>query len=392
MGILSNQAGPLVIFMAGLSSENKLRDVYNMRVVGNLAKRIKTVYPAFDDLGFLKTIDAKLEELSFGERSALIRQALKTYLPKDFKRSARILINSLEPELSCDPGETIWDGFIIVPESEFIAENGMDHFELSMKALYEMTKRFSSEGAIRPFIEKYPEETFRLLKKWTADRNVHVRRLVSEGSRPRLPLSAPLRDLKKDPRPVLGLLEILKDDPELYVRRSVANNLNDISKDNPDLVVKTLAEWKKNATKERQWICSHALRTLFKRGHKGALALMGYQKPEVADVSLTLDNNMVPAGGSLEFCVKFHSAKRQKLMVDYRIHYMKSNGKNLGKVFKFSSKTVSAGETIVMRGRQSFKSISTRKHYAGKHFIEVIINGVNFGKKEFAYEHDSAPP
>lgn len=375
--------------MAGLSAENKLRDVYNMRIVGNLAKRIKAVHPAFDDLGFLKTIDAKLDTLNFGERSALIRQALKTYLPKDFKRSARILIDSLEPELTSEPGETIWDGFIIVPESEFIAENGMGHFELSMKALYEMTKRFSSEGAIRPFIERYPEETFRLLKKWTTDKNVHVRRLVSEGARPRLPLCAPLRAYKKDPLPVLELLEILKDDPEPYVRRSVANNLNDISKDNPDVVVKTLAEWKKNPTKERQWICSHALRTLFKRGHKGALAMMGYQKPEVSDVSLKLDNNKVPEGGSLEFTVKFHSAKSQKLMIDYRIHYMKSNGKHMGKVFKFSSKTVAAGETIIMRGRQSFKSITTRKHYAGKHFIETIINGVNFGKREFAYEHDS---
>lgn len=371
--------------MAGLSAENKLRDVYNMRIVVNLAKRIKTAYSAFDEPGFCKTIETELDALNFGERSALIRQALKTYLPKDFKRSARILINSLEPELSSEPGETIWDGFIIVPESEFIAENGMDHFELSMKALYEMTKRFSSEGAIRPFIERYPVETFRLLKKWTADKNVHVRRLVSEGSRPRLPLSAPLRAFKKDPQPALDLLELLKDDPELYVRRSVANNLNDISKDNPDLVVKTLAEWKKNPTKERQWICSHALRTLFKRGHKGALALMGYQKPEVSDFLFTLDDKHIPEGGNLEFCVQFRSAKRQKLMIDYRIHYMKSNGKHQGKVFKLSSKNTANEETIVIRGRQSFKSISTRKHYAGKHFIEVIINGVSFQKKEFAY-------
>ncbi|VAX18322.1 DNA alkylation repair enzyme [hydrothermal vent metagenome] len=371
--------------MAGLSAENKLRYIYNMRVVSHLAKRIKIKYPAFDESGFCHTIEAKLETLGFGERERLIRDALKKYLPKDFKRSAHILIDSLEPALGLEPGKTDWDSFIVIPLTEFIADAGIDHFSLSMKTLYEMTKRSSSEWAIRSFIKKYPEKSFALFEKWTADKNPHVRRLVSECTRPRLPLTARLRRFQKNPKPVLALLESLKDDEELYVRRSVANNLNDISRDNPEIVIETLKRWLRGASIERRWIVRHALRTLFKQGDKKALALLGYLSPKISRVKLKLKSKRVPGEGNLSFHFLFLSDKSQKLMIDYRIHFMKSNGKLAPKTFKLTIKNPECGDKISISKTHSFKSLSTRKHYAGKHEVELIVNGAPVAQTNFTY-------
>lgn len=354
-----------------------------MRAVALLATRIKKVHKEFDAPGFTESIGARLEELSFGDRSKLIRKNLKKQLPTDFVQAASILIDSLEPESTLENGKTDADSFIVVPEADFIAENGMDHYELSMKALYEMTKRTSAEWAIRAFIRKYPERTLSALKKWTQDKNANVRRLVSEGIRPRLPLCSSLKRFQKNPKPVIELLELLKDDPELFVRRSVANNLNDISKDNPDIVVETLKKWKKNATNERQWIIRHSLRTLFKQGNKAALELMGYFKPELADVTLLLERANIKIGDNLRLTATMTSLKDQSLMIDYAIHYMKSNGEHSPKVFKLSVKKVKNGEYLEVASKVSFKQMTTRKHYKGTHFAQLIINGYKIHKKEF---------
>ena len=162
-----------------------------MRIVSNLAKRIKGVYSEFDEPGFCRGIEAELDSLGFGERWRLIRDALTGHLPGDFTLSAQILMDPLEPEFAAHPEETPWDGFIVVPETEFVAEAGINHFDLAMDVLKQMTKRFSSEGSIRTFIDRYQEESLALFREWAADPNVHVRRLVSEGTRPRLPLAAP---------------------------------------------------------------------------------------------------------------------------------------------------------------------------------------------------------
>lgn len=202
------------------------------------------------------------------------------------------------------------------------------------------------------------------------DPNVHVRRLVSEGTRSRLPLAAPLRSFKKDPTPVLQLLELLKDDSELYVQRSVANNLNDISKDNAKMVVSTLTKWSQNSSEEMQWLIRHALRTLLKQGNVGALGLLGYELPGVSAPALNLGNERVPKEGDLNFQFNFVSEKAQKLMIDYRIHFMKSNGKQ-------------AREIVEIPRKQSFKTISTRKHYPGSHKIVIVVNGQAMAEADF---------
>ena len=167
------------------------------------------------------------------------------------------------------------------------------------------------------------------------------------------------------------------------MRRSVANNLNDISKDNSDIVVKTLKEWKKGATKERQWLIRHSLRTLFKQGNRDALELMGFFKPEVSDLKLILDSANIKMGGHLKFSVDMTSMKEQDLMIDYTIHYMKSNGKLSPKVFKLSLKSAGKREKLNMTHKHSFKQMTTRKHYKGLHQIELVINGYTFQKVEF---------
>ena len=350
-----------------------------MRVIKHLSERIKKVYPEFEQEKFNKSIEKELEKLNFGERSKLIRKKLKEFLPDNFNTSAQILIDSLSPELILENGKTDWNSFINVALSEYIGDYGLNDYEISMKALYEITKRCSSESGIRPFIRKYPE-IFITLKLWTQDKNVHVRRLVSEGTRPRLPLSSPLTEFKKDPKKVIELLELLKDDPELYVRRSVANNLNDISKDNPTIVINLLKQWNKNATKERQWIIRHSLRTLFKQGNKNALELMGYTNPKIENTSISIDDAKIGESKYIE--IKFSSLKNQKLMIDYVIHYMKANGKHSEKVFKMANKSVKK-EVIILKKKHSFRQMSTRKHYPGKHYIELIINGNRYNKQEF---------
>ncbi len=227
------------------------------------------------------------------------------------------------------------------------------------------------------------KKSLRLLNRWTKDKNVHVRRLVSEGTRPRLPLASPIKMFIKDPRPIIPLLDKLKDDSDLYVRRSVANNLNDISKDNPEIVVETLRKWRNNASKERLWVIRHSLRTLYKRGNKDALKLMGFFKPEVSDIVLSLSENSIKIGKYLELTATISSLKDQNLMIDYVIHYMKANGKNSPKVFKISVKKAKKGQNLIMNKKIPFRQMTTRKHYKGKHFIELIINGYKFQKEEF---------
>ena len=363
-----------------------LRNVYNEKEVKNFAAHIHSVYSDFDIDAFLAEIMKDLDDKSFGDRIALICEKLKKFLPKDFEKSANILISALEPELEKKNIDGM-QGFMIIPQTMFIRKYGLEHFDISMKALYEMTKRFSSEGSIRYFILKYPQKTYSFFEKWAKDDSVHVRRLVSECTRPRLPLCIRLAEFQKDPAPVIHLLEKLKTDPELYVRRSVANNLNDISKDNPDMMLKVLREWKKIKNSGTQWIIRHALRTLLKQGNTGALELLGYPRAQ-----LQVNNLQFPKKVSIgkriqfQFDIFSQSSKSQKLMIDYDIHYMKANGKLRSKTFKCAKKTLKAGEGITLSQKHSFKQMSTRKHYAGKHAIEIKVNGQLFGQYFFLLE------
>jgi len=363
----------------------QLRDVFNPAVVNQLAQNIANTWPKFDPVGFSTTINTQLGSLNFGDRNKLIRDTLWQYLPKDYPRAVQILVASLGPEIP-DCEITGFNGFVVMSQNDFVAKYGLDYFDVSMQALYELTKRFTAEGAIRAFIQKYPDPTLQLLTQWAKDKNCHVRRLVSEGTRPRLPLAPRLPQFIKDPRPVLKLLDQLKADPELMVRRSVANNLNDIAKDNPDLVVETLKTWRQTKNKGTQWVIGHASRTLVKQGHQEALMLLGYPpKIAISLPQLQLNKPTIRMGEDLifEFEIQSKSDEPQNLMIDYVIHHMKANGKLAPKVFKLAKKKLKAHETLQLSKKHSFRAINTRTYYAGQHLLEIQINGKVCGQIGF---------
>lgn len=363
-----------------------LREVLNNNNIEQLSNRILKTWNKFNKKAFITEIERELNNLSFGDRSKLICEKLKQYLPDSYEKALNILINSLQKELVGNEMPKNED-FIIMPQCLFVSKYGLEHFDISINALYEMTKRFTAEGDIRYFILKYPEKTEYILLKWAEDKNFHVRRLASEGSRPRLPLGIRLPNYQKNPSPVIKILEKLKKDPELYVRRSVANNLNDISKDNPKIVTDLLKIWSKDKSEEMRWLIKHSLRTLLKEGNKEALALLGYFSIEedIIVENLVLDKNKVKIGEDFNFSfqIKSNTSKTKNLMIDYIIHHKKANGKNTPKVFKLSKKILNPSDKLYISKNHSFKLISTRKYYSGDHYLEIKINGKNYFKEKF---------
>ncbi|MFA9370956.1 MAG: DNA alkylation repair protein [Labilibaculum antarcticum] len=366
------------------------KDVYNKHLVENMASNIQNSWSEFNISSFVNSITPKLDALSLSKRSQLICIELYNHLPKDFPKALKILLNSFNPEMGTTNIQG-FEGFYYMPIADYVSRFGLEKedFHFSINALIEITKRFTSENAIRPFIRKFPKETFQYLHQWTNNENVHVRRLISEGTRPKLPWASPLREFQKDPSPVLELLEKLKEDDELYVRRSVANNLNDIAKDHPDLVVETLARWNKTNNKGTQWIIGHASRTLLKQGHPKALELLGFpQNIQIKVNNLRVNRPTCQLGDEIELSFELESlsADKQNLMIDFIVHYMKANGKTAPKVFKLSKKSIPASGCLPFKKKISFKPITTRKHYLGQHEIEIQINGMKYEKVSFVVE------
>ena len=374
-----------------MTEKFQFRDVFNPGLVNELADNIVRVWDAFERDVFVDAITQQLSALSFGDRNSLISDTLHKHLPDDFQSAAQILVDALGPEPATD-SLSGFDGFIVMPQCLFISRYGLDDFVTSINALYEMTKRFTAEGDIRTFIEKYPSKTMTFLHTLTQDESPFARRLASEGTRPRLPLFSRLPEFQRDPLPVIKILEKLKSDPNLMVRRSVANNLNDIAKDNPDIVVETLERWQKSApSKEMDWIIAHALRSLLKEGHPSALNLMGYNpdvKISVSEINLSNDAPAIGEEIEFSFTVRSREDEPSKIMVDYLIYFMKANGKQTPKVFKAAKKKIAPGERITITKKHSFLQRSTRKHYPGKHGLEVQVNGKKYTKIDFMLEKE----
>lgn len=363
-----------------------MREVFfNEAGVRGLAADLHRAWPKFDADRFVRAVLPRFPELGLNERNYLIRDTLHAQLPPAFPDAAKILLRALGPERP-NEGPEASAGFITMSLCAFVAEYGLAHRDLSLRALKELTKRFSAEFAIRPFLDREPAAVVEVLAKWARDPHAQVRRLVSEGTRPRLPWGMRLQKFVADPRPVLALLELLKEDPELFVRRSVANNLNDIAKDNPDLVVATLRRWKSSRRPETQWLVKHALRTLIKQGHPEALGLLGYGHGAAVKVTgLTLSHARLRIGETLafHFDVRSTSAAAQPLMIDYAVHYRKANGELKPKVFKLKSLTLDPRATVRVAKRQPFRPIGIRPFYAGEHVIEILINGKPAGRATF---------
>lgn len=357
---------------------SELRSFYDASVIRDIALDLKRAYPPFKQKAFIAECLDGLEPLSLTGRAAHVAAAMRRHLPADFDQVADILERSLGPH---HPGTDAFGmaPFKYMPHTMLVASDGLGHFEASMRLQYELTQRFTAEFSIRAFLNAHPEATYTRLIEWSSDPNPHVRRLVSEGSRPRLPWAPRLRHFQKDPTPVLALLEALKDDPERYVQRSVANNLNDIAKDHPDLVVATCRRWLEEApNSRRRWIVSRALRSLVKGGHQGALDLLGAgARPKVRLADIRITPKRVKKGGRVVCTLSLVSTSRapQDLLIDYVVHYVKADGRTNPKVFKLKRSTLGRGETLPLRFTITLANLTTRKHYPGRHAVELLVNG-----------------
>ena len=355
-----------------------LKNWMNADVLKRMEEAIRGVYPAFRR-GALKDLAPQLKPLELKARMHLVRDALHANLPHQFPQALKILLQSLEK--SALQSTDLW------PYSEFIQTYGLDDFEKSMDALYFLTSRFTSEFAVRPFLVRHQKATLQKLSQWAKDPSIDIRRWVSEGTRPRLPWGLQLKEFVKNPSLTLPLLEKLKYDPELYVRKSVANHLNDISKDHPEVVLSILKKWKESAPTAHQekisWITRHSLRTLIKKGNPKALALMGVSTgAKVKLKKFVLNRTQFKMNDVLEFSVELQSeaAKEQKLIVDYVIHHQKSNEETTPKVFKLKTLHLKGKGLVLIEKRHALKPITTRKYYSGKHLLEIQVNGKILGR------------
>ncbi len=362
-----------------------LKDQFGSAVPREIAYMVAAVWPAFDGKAFLRDALKGYDALSLTQRARQIAASLRKHLPPDYVQAVDVLMRSVSVPRRHQAQHGM-SGFLFMPHTYFVAENGLEHFEASMAAQHLLTQRFTAEFSIRAFLERYPERTLQRLAEWASDPSPHVRRLVSEGTRPRLPWAPRLRDFQRDPSPVLRLLEMLKDDPELYVRRSVANNLNDIGKDHPQLLEATARRWLAGATAEREWIVRHALRSAVKRAEPGALQALGFGgKPAVRITRATLSPQRPAIGTAVQIECELQGsgAPAVPMMVDLVVHYRKANGGTAPKIFKWQRLQLRKGERVQLKRRLALKQLTTRRHYPGLHRVQLQINGRPFDLGEF---------
>jgi len=366
-----------------------LKNTYGPEIPRRIASMISHANPAFDGQKFLDYVLPDYESLELMPRGWHMADGLRHALPDNIELAIDMLLNSLppaRPDIAVNSATEDREGntlapFLFMPHTFFVARYGLDHFEASMRAQYELTQRFTAEFSIRPFLQHHTQATLATLEGWLDDPSEHVRRLISEGTRPRLPWASRLPAFQKDPTPVISLLEALKDDSSLYVRRSVANNLNDIGKDNPDVMLDTAERWMVGASEQRAWLVKHALRVAVKDAHPRALALMGFGGEASVDI---LDASVSPAQAkegdvvTLSCTLRSRSDHTQTLLIDFVVHYIKANGSSRPKVFKLTSCELAAGQQIQLSKRLSLAAMTTRQHYAGEHQVELLINGQHF--------------
>jgi len=332
-----------------------------------------------------------LEGLEMKARALQIAGALEATLPTRFDEAAALIEAALAP---AEAGEAMAQldgleqglrGWILWPVGEFVARRGLAEPGRALATLHALTQRFTAEFAIRPFIVAHPALVFETLARWADDPSHHVRRLVSEGSRPRLPWGLQLKPLIRDPAPTLPLLRALQDDPSEYVRRSVANHLNDIAKDHPALVAAWLHEHLPGASAERRALLRHASRTLIKTGDSAVLQAWGLGEPFRGDAALHIAPGHIRLGGSVGLVLQLRSRARrpQRLVVDYAVHHVKADGSTSPKVFKGWTLELPARGELRLEKRHAVRPITTRRYFAGRHRVVLQVNGREVAETAF---------
>jgi 3-methyladenine DNA glycosylase AlkC len=349
-----------------------LKNILSADFVCLLAKALKKADRNFNEAGFQHSvIDKTWRQKELKQRIRHISNAMNAFLPYPYRKQLGIILNAAPAFRGL--------GALVFPD--FIEVNGVNDIDGSLDALETLTQYSTGEFAIRPLVSKDEKTVLKRVKQWAKHPNEHVRRLATEGIRPRLPWAAPLPAFKKDPTKVLEILEILKNDSSEYVRRSVANNLNDITKDHPATVLQTAKRWigKTEATDK---LLKHACRTLLKQGNTEALGIFGFSSKANASIGkFKIQNSKLNIGDTLtfDFILNNEAKKAQQLRLEYVVYFMKNNGKHSKKVFQLSSKHFTPGETAFKRTHR-FKDFTTRKHYPGEHHLAISINGIEKAK------------
>lgn len=360
-----------------------LKNYYNRSYFSKLCADIRSQYPDFATEKFMALLfDDAWESRELKERMHHTARCIHDALGEWPYRDKLSLLRKVAPLTSKNSAH---NSFLDMFFPDFVEQYGMDDWETSLDALEFFTQFSSSEFAVRPFITRYPHETMKKLIQWSTHENHHVRRLASEGCRPRLPWGMALPQFKQDPSPILPVLEKLKQDNSEYVRKSVANNLNDISKDHPQLVLEIARQWY-GTHQHTDRLIKHACRTLLKAGNQDALGVFGYaDNAAVKATAFTLNRSSLCKGETLSFSSRLEVMKKSNLRLEYKIQYARLNGKSSHKVFKISEKECNTG-TIELTRKHSFADLSTRRHYPGTHHIALLVNGKELASAGFELE------
>ena len=360
----------------------QLKYMYNPQFFETLCPVIKEVVPDFRERQFVHAVfDRTWPDLELKQRTRHVTKAFGACLPSDYSKAIEQVLyicRLLQEKEKAQPRYP----YIFLPD--YIEQYGLNYFELSMRAIEESTKLVSAEFAIRPFIEKYPSQSLAMMLRWSKHSHPAVRRLSSEGCRPRLPWGMGLPFLKKDPTPILPILENLKADPSDSVRRSVANNLNDIAKDHPEIALSISQKWK-GMSPETDWIVRHGCRTLLKRGHSTALRLHGLDPKAQGQIKKLHTDKEVAIGSSLNFQFKFVNIEKNptRFRLEYVIDYITRSGSTSTKIFKIAENSFDPGKPILYKRKKSFVDCSTRTHFEGRHRLRIIANGIEVGTAKF---------
>ncbi len=359
-----------------------IKDLYSEAFYEQFSSVLKQTIPSVnkDEFKNLIFIDA-FESYELKERLSHTTKVLNHFLPEDFKSATQTIKELIENLNSANMREQSME-FMFIPE--YIEIYGINDYENSVKAFEFITQFTSCEFAVRPFLKKYPDEMLSQMISWSKHENNKVRRLASEGSRPRLPWAMALPSYKNDPSPILPILENLKEDSCEVVRRSVANNLNDIAKDNPDTVIDISKQWK-GKSKETDALVKHACRTLLKQGELQILKLFGFGSQNFKVSGFNIITPQVKIGDYLgfKFSIINQDDSAKLLRLEYGLYYMKNNGKLARKVFKISEREIESNKIYDIQRKQSFKIISTRKFHTGLHQVSIIVNGIEGEKLDF---------
>tara|TARA_Y100000766_G_scaffold218436_1_gene190386 strand:- start:1689 stop:2807 length:1119 start_codon:yes stop_codon:yes gene_type:complete len=361
------------------------REIFDKALIMKIGNQLKAVFNDFKVNSFMTKASCFDKKDGLKDRANNIAEALVEFLPADYETSADIIKSTFKP---LKKNQNNWNDFFLMPYAIYVEKKGCkkEYLTTSFDLLKAITMRFTSEFSIRTFLVNFPKATFKVLHEWARDENPNVRRLASEGCRPRLPWAREIKSFKKNPKFCIELLQILRNDDSKYVQKSVANHMNDITKDNLELALIVLDNWKKENNKNTNWIVRHALRSEIKKGNPKALKIEGYSlDPQIEISNFFLSSNKIKIGDSIDlsFTITNKGGTVENLIIDYICYFIKSNGKTSSKTFKISRKKLQKKEYIIIKKSHSFKPLSTRKIYAGKHKITLFINGKIFNEKSF---------